>query len=54
MSIILAWIKRIVEIGILEFLATLGWKVWAGLILTVVALAGLVIVLTLILVAILF
>ena len=54
MATILNWIKRIVEIGILEFLAKLGWKVWAGLILAVVALAAVVIVLTLILIAILF
>lgn len=54
MDTILTWIKRIIEIGILEFLAKLGWKAWAGLILTVVVLVGVVIVLTLILVALLF
>lgn len=54
MATILNWIKRIIEIGILEFLAKLGWKVWAGLILAVAALAALVIVLTLILVAMVF
>lgn len=54
MATIINWIKRIIEIGILEFLAKLGWKAWAGLILTIVALVGAVIVLTLILVAVLF
>ena len=53
MAIILEWLKRILLIGILEFLRSLGWRVWAGLVMSIVALAGLVVVLALILIAIL-
>lgn len=54
MSLIWDWLKRIIEIGILEFLRSLGWKLAAGLLLAVVAVLGGIIVLTLVLVAILF
>lgn len=53
MAIILEWLKRILLIGILEFLRSLGWRVLGGLVMTIAALAGLVVVLALILIAIL-
>ena len=53
MGIILEWLKRIPLIGILDFLRGLGWRVWPGLVMVIAALAGLVVVLTLILIAIL-
>lgn len=51
---LLDWLKRIIEIGLLEFLKSLGWKWLAGLLLAVVVLVAIVIVLVLILVALLF
>jgi hypothetical protein len=53
MQTLLEWLKRIIEVGILEFLKKLGWKWLGGLLLGFVALVGLVIVLVLILVALL-
>ena len=53
MATILVWLKRIILVGVLEFLRSLGWRVWGGLVLAVVALVGLVIVLALILISIL-
>ena len=46
MGTLLDWLKRIVAIGILEFLRRLGWRVLAGILLAIVALVGLVIALT--------
>jgi hypothetical protein len=53
-DLLLSWLKRIIEIGIFEFLRKVGWKVWATLLLAVVVLIGLVIMLVLILLAVLF
>ncbi|MCZ6916791.1 MAG: hypothetical protein O7I93_08445 [Gemmatimonadetes bacterium] len=53
MALVWAWLKRILEIGLLEFLTKLGWKWLGGLILTVVTLVAIVIVLILALIAIL-
>ena len=53
MQTLLEWLKRIIEVGLLEFLKKLGWKWLGGLLLGVAALVGLVIVLVLILVALL-
>jgi uncharacterized membrane protein len=53
MQALLDWLKRIIEIGILEFLKKLGWKWLGGLVLAVVALIVLVVVLVMILVALL-
>ncbi len=53
MATILVWLKRIIAIGLLEFLRRLGWRVWAWLLLTIVVLVGLVVVLALILISIL-
>lgn len=50
MQVLLDWLRRIVQIGILNLLRTLGWRVWAGILL---GLVGLVIVLILIIVALL-
>jgi hypothetical protein len=53
MSLLWAWLSRILQIGLLEFLKTLGWKWLGGLILLVVTLVALVIVLILALIAVL-
>jgi hypothetical protein len=53
MQVLLDWLRRIVQIGILNLLRTLGWRVWAGILLGLVGLVGLVIVLILIIVALL-
>ncbi len=53
MQVLLDWLRRIIEIGILEFLRKLGWKWLGGLVLGAVALVGIVIVLILIIVALL-
>ncbi len=53
MQVLLVWLRRIIEIGILEFLKKLGWKWLGGLVLGAVALAVIVIVLILIIVALL-
>jgi hypothetical protein len=53
-DLLLSWLKRIIEIGVFEFLRKVGWKVWATLLLTFVVLIGVVIILTLILLAVLF
>ncbi len=53
MALLWAWLKRILQIGLLEFLAKLGWKWLGGLILIVVTLVAIVIVLILALIAIL-
>ncbi len=53
MQVLLDWLRRIIEIGILEFLRKLGWKWLGGLVLVAVALVGIVIVLILIIVALL-
>ena len=53
MQVLLVWLRRIIEIGILDFLRKLGWKWLGGLVLGAVALVGIVIVLILIIVALL-
>ncbi len=53
MQVLLVWLRRIIEIGILEFLRKLGWKWLGGLVLGVVALVAIVIVLILVIVALL-
>ena len=53
MKVLLDWLRRIIEIGLLEFLRKLGWKWLGGLVLGVVALVAIVIVLILIIVALL-
>ena len=53
MQVLLVWLRRIIEIGILVFLKKLGWKWLGGLVLGAVALVGIVIVLILIIVALL-
>ena len=53
MATILVWLKRIIAVGLLEFLRQLGWRVWAWLLLTIVGLVGLVVVLALILLSVL-
>ena len=53
MAIVLAWIKRIVKIGILEFLSTIGLKAIAYLIAAVVAGAVIIGALVAIIIAIL-
>ncbi len=53
MQVLLDWLRRIIEIGILEFLRRLGWKWLGGLVLGAVAFVGIVIVLILIILALL-
>ncbi len=53
MDTIIDWLKRILKIGLLEFLRSIGWRFLGGVVLAFVALIGLVIVLTLILLAVL-
>ncbi len=53
MHVLLDWLRRIIEIGILEFLRRLGGKWLGGLVLGAVALVGIVIILILIIVALL-
>ncbi len=36
MTVILEWIRRILRIGLLDFLASLSWKAVAGVIFTLV------------------
>lgn len=50
MAILLEWLKRIIRIGILEFLAKIGWKAIFGLLLAVAVLLAIVVVLVILLV----
>jgi|GEM_PF-3890015 len=54
MSTILGWLARIIKIGILEFLARIGWRAAAGIVFTVFVAFALLIVLTIVLVGLLF
>ena len=54
MDTILTWLKRIIRIGIFEFLMKLGWRVWLGLVVALFALILLVIFLVMVLLALLF
>lgn len=51
MHILWDWLRRIIQIGILDFLRSLGWRVWAGLLLGAVVLVALVIILLLLVIA---
>ncbi len=53
MALLWAWLSRILQIGLLEFLKNLGWKWLGGFVLLVVTLVALVIVLILALIAVL-
>ena len=53
MDTILEWLKRIIRIGIFEFLMKLGWRVWLGLAVTLIALVLLVIFLVTVLIGVL-
>ncbi|MEJ2239798.1 MAG: hypothetical protein P8X82_16005 [Gemmatimonadales bacterium] len=48
MDVILAWLKRIIEIGILTFLKQIGWKAALWIVLGILALIVLVVVLVVI------
>ncbi len=50
MALILEWLKRIIRIGILEFLSKIGWKAIFGLLVAVAVLMALVIVLAVIII----
>ena len=52
-AVVTEWIRRIVQIGVMQFLASLSWKVWVTLAAAVIILFGLVIALSLVLVSIL-
>jgi hypothetical protein len=54
MDVILAWLKRILEIGILVFLKKIGWKAALWVVLGVLALIVLVIVLLVLLFILVF
>lgn len=53
-DLLLSWLKRIIEIGVFEFLRKVGWKVWVSLLLAVVVLIALVMILAVILFVVLF
>jgi hypothetical protein len=52
-DLLLSWLKRIIEIGVLEFLLKVGWKVWVALLLALAVLIALVIVLVMVLLGVL-
>jgi hypothetical protein len=54
MNTIIEWIKRIIRIGIFEFLMKLGWRVWLGLAVALFGLTLLVIFLIMVVIGLLF
>lgn len=54
MDTILQWLKRIIRIGIFEFLMKLGWRVWLGLVVALAGLILLVIFLVMVVIALIF
>jgi hypothetical protein len=54
MNVIWAWLKRILEIGILVFLKRIGWKAALWVVLGVLALIVLVVVLLVVIFVLIF
>jgi hypothetical protein len=54
MSVIWDWIRRILKIGILEFLSRIGWKAVVGLLMALAVCLALIVALSIVIIILIF